>query len=400
MKPSLRNTLFGVAGAALLSGCAPAVKLPSVLEPLSSTQWKSCADEAAMRESMSMIDDMTLDAKTLLCRGVVAAADGKTDEGLDMLNRAAVQNDDDYRAHYLTGRVLAEAGRYEEALSAFERSAKRNPQMEVPTERLGRSIMEKNGDKEALGFLVKADGRSLCPYSCKGLLARLYHRTGDDEKAKSIYNRMLLDNPGDPNAHVGIAAIQNGSSDYESESDSLTRAVESAGFLSLSTGEQAAIHYSHAFARYNARKFKGAAKSIERALKLEFHPDWLLLAGWIQLKLEDPAMALVQFDKAIAADEKLAPAYAGKGDALLSLRRASDAVDAFKIACERDEKSALFQLKLAFALATDGDNTGARAALDKALEMDGAHLPGDLVQKVRKMIGSADPADSSDTTEN
>ncbi|MBW2277876.1 MAG: tetratricopeptide repeat protein [Deltaproteobacteria bacterium] len=372
--------------ALFFTACAPAVNLPGVHEPLDSEEWKRCAGELEERESISLIDDLTLDSKTLLCRGVVRAADGKVTEGLDLLTEATVLDKEDHRPHYLMGRILTEAGRYEEALAAFERSQQRFPEMEVPTERLGRRVREKDGDEPAKTFLLKAKERELCPYGCMGLLAEVYHDTGDDEQAGKIFDQMVKSKPGEPAGYVGQASLANSKSDFMTESELLTKATKTAHFKDLSERQQADIHYAHAFSRYNARKYKGAAKSIERGLRIEKKADWYVLAGWIELKLDNPAMALTKFEKATDLDSKLAAAHAGQGDSLIALGRTNDAIESFEKAKKLDAKDAVIVLKLAHAKAVAGDIDAAAALVDEAAALDKEHLPPDLLKKVTTLI--------------
>jgi Flp pilus assembly protein TadD len=369
-----------------LTGCGPAVNLPGVHEPLDSEAWKTCAGELEERESISLIDDLTLDSKTLLCQGVVLAAEGQINEALDVLTEASVRDKEDHRPHYLTGRILTEAGRYEEALAAFERSQQRFEEMEVPTERLGRRVREKDGDEAAKTFLVKARERKLCPYGCLGLLAEVCHKTGDDEQAEKIYSQMVKSAPGEPAGYVGLASLKNANGDYMAESELLTKATKAAHFKDLSDDQRADIYYAHAFSRYNARKFKGAAMAIDRALKLHKQADWYVLAGWIELKLENPALALTKFEKAADQDGKLAAAHAGQGDAMMQLGRSDDAIKAFEKARKLDPADAVIILKLAHAEAVEGDLTAAAALVDEAAALDKEHLPPDLLQKVTKLI--------------
>jgi Flp pilus assembly protein TadD len=177
-----------VAIATLAAACGPGVKVPPVNEPLDSKAWSACAGEAEERQSVAMIDDFTLNTERLVCRAATLAAAGKTEDALDLLTEAGVRDKKDHRPHYLAGRILTDAGRYEEALTAFQKSAERYPSMEVPTERLGRQVRARDGDGAALSFVTKADERGLCPYGCRGLRAELCHAAGDDAKAKEIYD--------------------------------------------------------------------------------------------------------------------------------------------------------------------------------------------------------------------
>ncbi len=381
------TVILSIFTAFLLAACGPAVKLPPVQEPLDSEEWSRCSGELKERESAGLIDDLTLDSKTLVCKGVVAAAEGKTNRAVELLTEAGVRDKEDHRPHYLAGRVLAEAGRYEEALAAFERSQERYPEMEVPAERLGRRVAKKDGDTQARTFLLKAEERGLCPYGCRGLLARLHHKAGDDDSARTLYETMIKDEPGEPSAYVGMASLSNATGDHMAESEWLTKATRAAHFKDLSTAAQADIHYSHAFARYNARKFKGGAASIDRATSLQGdRADWWVLSGWLQLNLKDPAIALTKFDKAATLDEKLSAAHIGRGDAMIELGREGDAVVAYERAKKQDPSNAVIILKLAHAKALGKDLDAARALLDEAITMDREHLPPELISKVTKLL--------------
>jgi tetratricopeptide (TPR) repeat protein len=382
-----RFGLLVLVGALLALGCGPGVRLPGVHEPLDSAEWQRCAGELAERESVGLIDDLTLDSKTMLCKGVALAAEGQVSEGLELLTEAGVRDKADHRPHYLAGRILAENGRFEEALAAFERAQQRFAGLEVPTERLGRQIHEKEGPELARSFLAKANERGLCPYGCRGVLARMYHETGDGAKAKEIYEQMVTEAPDEPAAYVGLAAMHNAAGEYLEESEQLTGAVKAEHFKDLSAAQQADIHYSHAFARYNCRKYKGAAKSIQRALEGgEPRADWYVLAGWIELKQESAALAIVKFEKAVELDGELAAAHTGVGDASIQLGQADEAIAAYEKARALDSGDAVIVLKLAYAVALDGDLDKAAQLVDEASAMDKEHLPPELLGKVTELI--------------
>ena len=113
-----------------------------------------------------------------------------------------------------------------------------------------------------------------------------------------------------------------------------------------------------------------------------------MLAGWIQLRLEDPAIALVKFEKAAGLDAKLAAAQTGRGDAELALGRRADAIAAYEAAKALDPKSAVIVLKLAKAKALDRQLDAARALFDEAVALDKEHLPADLVKEVSALVNA------------
>lgn len=388
MRNSILSATLTAAISALLLSCAPAVKLPGVHEPLDSGEWQRCAGELAQREAVALIDDLTLDAKTLLCQGVVLVSEGKVEEGLDLLTESGVRNKEDHRPHYLAGRILAEQGRYEEALSAFEKSAKRFPAMEVPTERLGRKALDRDGPEEAKAFLLKANDRGLCTYGCKGLLAKLYHREGKTTEAESIYKQMIEEKPEEPAAYVGMAGMRNSSADYKAEAQLLQTATEKKGFSELNPVQQADILFSLAFARYNGEEYAVAARVIDRAISLkDNHSDWYILAGWIALKRDRNKDALDLFETAQNKDPRIAASHAGIGDAKIALNDTDGARVAYEKARELEPMDPVTILKLAYAIARAGDTDGARKLLAEAVRLDREHLPESLVTKVTDLIG-------------
>jgi tetratricopeptide (TPR) repeat protein len=113
-----------------------------------------------------------------------------------------------------------------------------------------------------------------------------------------------------------------------------------------------------------------------------------VLAGWIALKLDDPAVALAKFDKAGTLDDKLAAAQTGRGDAMLALGREEDAITAYERAKPLDAGNAVIVLKLAKAKAKAGAKDEAKALFDEAVALDKDHLPADLLKEVSALVNT------------
>jgi tetratricopeptide (TPR) repeat protein len=369
------------------AGCSPPIMLPPVQEPPDSMAWQNCANDARARSGRSVIDDVTMDSAQLICEGVVLSNDpAHVDEAVEMLTEAAMRDKNDYRGYWLSARILTGAGRYEEALTHFARAKKRAPQMEVPTVKLAQLVADNDGDQDALLFLQKAENRGMCTFSCIGMLADLYQRTGQSDAAKKLFEDMLKERPEDSEAYIGLARISNQQERFDEEADFLKKAIGTRGFDALDEERQATIHYSRAFAHYNAGEYDRARKSINKALGMKSKAQWLLLAGWIELKLKDPAMGLIQFEKAIDADDKLAAAYAGAGDASKTLGNFSDADRHYRKATLLDPLNGFYKLKLAALLIEQKDYDNAKIQLKDALKQGEEKLPQDLLGEIRDAL--------------
>ncbi|MBN2802050.1 MAG: tetratricopeptide repeat protein [Deltaproteobacteria bacterium] len=370
-------------------GCSPAVMVPPANEPLDSIAWQSCATKATDREGRALIDDLTMDSKTLLCKAVVLAGDEKNiDEAIEMLDEAAVRDKLDHRAYYMAGRILATAGRYEEAFSYFRRSQKRYPQMEVPLLRLAKKVLDANGEDEALRFVEKACKSDNCSFDTNAFLASLYLKVQRVEDAEVLYKKMAKENPDSPIPYSGLAKMSNSTNDFKSEIEYLNSATNSKGFLELSNDNKASMYYSLAFACYNNEDYQQAKEAIDNALQLGDSASWYLLSGWIINNLGDPAMASIKFTRAIEIDKKLAPAYAGLGDTNLTLGQTKKAIDAYKQAIFYDPLNPIYKLKLAKSYAKDNNIEQAKTLLSDAIKTGKNNIPQDLIIEVSTAIAN------------
>ena len=369
----------------VVAGCVSGAKIPGVHEPLDSEKWSLCAGD--MGEQDAVVIDLSLDAKTMLCRGVFFASSGRIEEGLELLAESAVRDKEDHRAYYLSGRILTGERRYEEALTAFERAAARFSAMKVPTERLARSLYRDKGSDEARIFLSKAVERGLCSYGCKRLYATLLSEAGDRKQAEVNYLAMIKNQPDEPAAYVGLARLYNKDGNHQKESEMLARARTSARFVDLTKAERANVNYALAFANYKLGQYAEAAVAIKDSLAdREDAPDAHLLLGWIELKREQPEKALVSFEKAFGLNQRLGPAYAGAGDANATLEKFAEARTAYEKARDLQPTDVVVVLKLAYATARAGDKREAKRLLEMAEAFGSDNLPPNLKQKVAEVL--------------
>lgn len=379
-----------IASLPLLGACAPGVRLPSIHEPFSSPKWSRCAGELALRQTRTLLKDALLDSQAMLCRAAVSASAGKVEESVELFTEAGVRDKQDFRPHFLAGRVLAESGRYEESLTEYELAAKRNPSLAVPAVELGQQVLDKSGPQAAIDFLVKTKGRGLCEYECQGFLARLYQSQGRIDEAKALYGEMLKAQPEEPGAYVGLAALENVASKFHAEAEFLTQAQNAEHYASLAPTQQAEILYSLAFARYNAQEPNRAGDAITEALALDdSHATWYLLDGWIRLRNDDPRGATTAFHKARALDKSMAAAHIGLGDAYMLQGNAAEALVSFETAQKLGPTDAVITLKRAYATALLGNASEAGALLEQAARLDRDQLPAELVESLRGLLDEA-----------
>ena len=234
----------------------------------------------------------------------------------------------------------------------------------------------------------------MCPYGCMGLIARLYRSTGEVERAEEICAEMVRNDPREPDAYIGLAEIRNFQERFSEEAGYLEQAISVERFSELSAEQRAGVHYSLAFARYNEGDLEKAADAIHEATSLRSDlADWHVLAGWIDLKRDRSAEALVRFERAQSLDSKLTAAYTGQGDALVAISDYKAARPAFEQAHNLDPDDNVITLKLAHCAAVLGDLETARSLVDEAAHLDKEHLPQDLLSRVTELLGDDEKSD-------
>jgi tetratricopeptide (TPR) repeat protein len=220
-----------------------------------------------------------------------------------------------------------------------------------------------------------------------GLLAKLHHKAEDDGKARTVYKKMIKEDPDESGAYVGLAGIENSRGEYKEEARFLQKAIAAGNFKILSPSQRADVHYSLAFAKYNGVEYSDAARAMGDAIALKGdRADWHILAGWIDLKRNRLETALTSFQKAESLDNRLAAAYTGEGDARMALSEPERARRAYQKAMELDPTNTVIVLKLAFAAASMNDLVEAKRLLDEAVRIDKDHLPPDLLKKVTDLL--------------
>jgi tetratricopeptide (TPR) repeat protein len=102
-------------------------------------------------------------------------------------------------------------------------------------------------------------------------------------------------------------------------------------------GSQAAMNQERAWLFLQAGDLRNADREVSTALKAAaaFYPAETT-GGYVALAQKDAKSALTRFDRALARRNDYAPALAGKADALVTLNRESEAIDALQAAIAAD----------------------------------------------------------------
>jgi tetratricopeptide (TPR) repeat protein len=127
---------------------------------------------------------------------------------------------------------------------------------------------------------------------------------------------------------------------------------------------------------YTYRKMGQYTKSVDvisKAILLDPKAVRYANRGYGYLALGNPAAALADAETGISLDANYTADYGVKALALTNLGRNSEALDAIGQALDRDPANAHYWHVKGSILATPGDCTGAREALEKSLALDPAY---------------------------
>lgn len=163
----------------------------------------------------------------------------------------------------------------------------------------------------------------------------------------------------------------------------LVAARRDAGSAGLPGGADIAAELRRAVAMHQSGDLDGAAGAYARVLERRpEQPDALNLLGVVHAGRGRPDEALALLERACAADPKVAPFHANRGQALLDLHRLEEAEAAFSAALRLDPRSVDGYAGLAKALSWQGRTDeaasvyerGARETGDAGLALSGALL--------------------------
>jgi len=328
----LQHILAAALGAAAISGCATVAPRPAV-DPAAK------AVSEAPKPSASKPAQATAQAP-----GATAATD-TAGQGATQLAPPAQKS---ARAFFAEGVAAFDAGKYDEARTAFVDALKRSPDDANAQFNLG-VVAERQGDLARAAAAYDA-ARHLDPTLLPAVLnlGDVYRRQGKSEQAVSLYEAALSE----PGRAYDVALLNNLLVAYRSAKQ--YDKAEAAGRKALSRDPGNVLAYKNlALVYYDEGNYQLAEFMLGNARKLDDKdPGVYNILGLIHLKRGEPAVALGQFQKAVSLDEKFAPGHLNIGAMALAHRDYGSAEREFSKVLELDPSS--YDARLYYAYALDG----------------------------------------------
>ena len=240
-------------------------------------------------------------------------------------------------AHLNRGIALGELGRYEEALTAFDRATQLLPDEAWTHYNRGWTLAALGRHEDALAAFDRAV--QLLPEEARAHYNRGWAlgKLGRHEEALAAYDQAIQLDPDNADAHC-----------------------------------------NRGWALGELGRYEEAMAAFDRAIELDPGPA---LAhsnrGWVLMQLGTHEEALAAFDRAIQLDPDNADAHCDRGWALAELGRHEEALAAYDRAIQLDPASALAHYNKGWALGELGRHEEALAAYDRSIELSpddaGAH---------------------------
>jgi len=190
---------------------------------------------------------------------------------------------------------------------------------------------------------------------------------GRTEDALKTMQKLVSQQP-TPEAYVALARVQLRVGTVDDAAASVTKAAElSAGAGGAPRADALAALSAIELLRSPARD---ALAHAEQAVQAQATPAALAALARAQIRAATATAALQTADRAIAAGANSADAHEARGEALLALGRADEAVTELRKALELDPKMNLARVRLASALLAQNKAAEAVTEARKATEVD------------------------------
>jgi len=298
---------------------------------------------AAVQHYDQLINPANPDSLSVYRRAVALDASGQTDRALDEYGNA-IKLDPKASLAFLSRGVLLAARRraYDRAIEDFDRVLVLEPDNLEALVARGDAFSQLKDDARAMADLNRAV--TLAPGNAVALIARgqAESRRGNQAEAQRDYEAALKANPRNVTALVNLAAVNALRGDVVAAIPLLDRAIEIDSGDPLAFYNRGYAHfrlkqYDKALADYSAaidldrtlglafnnraltrvvldKELKAALDDADEALRLmPINLDVRETRGFIFLKLNEPAQALVNYDAALALDPNRALALYGRG---------------------------------------------------------------------------------------
>lgn len=268
----------------------------------------------------------------LLRVGDELAAKSQFEPAIAQYQAAAKQapNEADVYTHW--ARALALTGRIGEAIPVAQKAARLDPTSAAALTELTRALSWAGQTEQAIKAGESAIGLDPNNASAKAFLAEAYLRAGRSAEAQDMVNQALELDDQNPDTHraAGWVAILSGRKD-EGVGE-WNRALELAPDMFL-------YHYEIGlvFANY-LNDPAMAIQAFEKAIELypPYIPSYTAL-GRAYLASNQPGPAILQFQKALTLDPKSSDAFLGLGQAFQLSQKCPQAIPYFQKALELDK---------------------------------------------------------------
>ncbi|MEM1111530.1 MAG: sulfatase-like hydrolase/transferase [Pseudomonadota bacterium] len=242
--------------------------------------------------------------------GLLLERTGRTPEAKDVYQASLQRNPDSHQLHGAMGQLLAREHDLSRAESHLRESLRlaNNPRPEIYSS-LGGVLAERGRFEDAIREYDRALQIQPGHAGTRNNAAIAYYRSGRPEEAHQLLTELVEDRPGHADAHNNLAVIAIDHQDWEAVVQHSKRAIDIApgvveAWNNLAVGEEELDNYA------------GAAKAYERALALA--PDYWQARynfGLLLLKTDDLQGAAAMFNEVLGR----APAHPGTHLALAEL---------------------------------------------------------------------------------
>jgi putative PEP-CTERM system TPR-repeat lipoprotein len=351
---------------------APSYEPARMLQAAIQLKMGQAGEAATSLKGISRISEN--DVKLVNAVGVAALQQGKSDLGLEILQRVAEQNPDDPAAKVRVGLARSAKGDYQEAIDDFEQALRMDPKL-VGAEVLAAMNHLKAGDAdEALkaaqriqqGLPNSPDG-----YTLAGLAQVMKKQYAE---ARTSFNKALSIQPGNPNASQNLASLALADGDRDQARRLLQTSVQRYPGHIPTTLRLADMYWQDGQVKQAETTLSDGLKKNPAALNLR------IALGNLYLAQRKPAMALKLADEATPMHPNNASILQLQGLAQIQLGQTNLAISAFENAVKLAPSNPSIHFQLARAYTALGNLSRANQELQTTLKIDPKYGPARFAQ--------------------